>query len=179
MSDLVTVVVGMPHSGLTPYQWGALLLGLALGVFNLIWTTRLARQNRRRSVDDEFWFRKVIAPSVIDKTLEFSASWGAELSGARSLKPAVAKKKISQCKDEGALIVSGCLCLKLYSNESYINSSAIIDEMVDAVTECVYGVTSTAISDDDADQLIRSKKESIQMSLLKLLGNMKGLQKNF
>jgi hypothetical protein len=179
VQDLVSVTVGAAPSGLAPLQLAGLIISIVLALVNILWTSRLARHSRRRSVEDEFWFRKVIAPGVIDKSLEFTGKWTAQLSKAQALSGPAAKRQIAECKSEGAAIISGCLCLKLYGNESYKEASTLIDEMIDAVTECLYGVTSSAISPLDADKLVRDKRESMHLTLVRLLEGMKKLQKTF
>lgn len=45
-------------------------VGLVLGLINLVWTFLKSKRDRRLSVEDDFWFRKVVTPASIEPMLE-------------------------------------------------------------------------------------------------------------
>lgn len=182
VTDQINVMVGAaPSGGLTLYQSVALGITFVLALANFILTFYLTKIGRRRSVDDEFWFRKVVAPAVIDKTLVFSSKWSSELTKAAELKGNVKKTKqsLADCKNEAEEIVLGCLCLKLFSGNHYQSATNAVDAMVDEVTECFFALSSPAISASDVTKVIDSKRRAINDQMLALFKGLKGLQAQF
>jgi hypothetical protein len=56
-----------------PIDWytrAAAFIGLCLGVFNLVFGMWKIRRDRRISIEDDFWFRKIITPATIEPLLK-------------------------------------------------------------------------------------------------------------
>lgn len=180
-SAVTVVMAGQSGPGLSTVQLIGLISSLVLGLGNLAWTLYLSRKSRLRSVEDDFWFRKVIAPEVIDRVLGFSSKWSGALSVASDLggKKDDALARINECKSEAATIVVSCFCLKLYGNELYKNSTNCIDAMVDQVTICYHAISSPGITNGDADKFGSASCNELGKQLLALLTFMKNLQRSF
>lgn len=178
---LIKVVLDVSPSHTPVAQTVGVAASILLGLGNVIWNLYLSRKTRSRSVDDDFWFRKVVAPSVIDKSLEFSSKWSAALSGAQSVKGDgdAARAEIVRCKAEAETVILGCLCLKLYSSELFKAATGRIDNIVDEVTECYYAVSSTAIIDSEINRVVSLRRNSMAGHVLELLRSLRSLQSSF
>lgn len=177
--DAVSITIGPAIAqGLSSAQLAAFMVTFLLGIFNLAWTFYLSRLTRRRSVDDEFWFRKVIAPLLIDGLIEFSGIWISKLSGSPSRRgdKKSTRALVKECKEEAEKLLTRCLCLKLYSSSSYKEATSRIDAIVDVVTERLYAVSSSAISSADAQEVANRGTKEIGVILVEFLAGLKRLQ---
>lgn len=177
--DEVTVSIG--SGGFDAYQWVTLAVGTFLTLVNVFLTVYNSNLARKRSVEDEFWFRRVVAPAVIDGSQIFAARWCAELARASDIKGDVeeTKRKVAQCKSECSDLVSAFMCLKLYEGNHYVLATGHIDEMVDAVTNGLYVVSNDAIEGQELARAIDENREDVQKSLIAIFGRMKEMQSKF
>lgn len=176
--DDVSVFIGaMPVAAPSFVQMVATSATICLGLINISWTAYLAFIGRRRSVEDEFWFRKVIAPAVIDRSLGFSNKWGAKVQRAEKITDKASREMLAECKSEAQEILTSCVCLKLYGQKHYKSATSSIDEMVDEITEALHLLTK--IGADGIGPLLERKRASLGVATVKLLSCMKNLQKSF
>lgn len=180
--DEVSIIVGArPPAGLTMYQLVAAIVAATIGLASIAVTIFFGIKNRNRSIDDDFWFRKVVAPFVIDNAMNFSAKWSERISKANEIRGNAKKTRseVDDCKIESGQILINCLCLKLYDKNRYIQATNKVDAIVDSVTECFYAASSSAISNEEVTKIINSKRNEIGEALLALLSELKNMQAKF
>ncbi|WP_159097459.1 hypothetical protein [Stenotrophomonas sp. SAU14A_NAIMI4_5] len=175
------VSISIGSSSVSIQQWVVFGVGALLTILNLVITVVNYRMSRRRSVEDEFWFRRVVAPAVIDRAQEFALKWSTEIASSVSFRGNVkgTQAKVTECKSECSALITSFMCLKMYDSAHYISATRRADEMVDSVTECLYIISNKAFDVNEVGKKIEEKREELHASLLGIFVDMKKMQSKF
>jgi hypothetical protein len=111
-------------------------LGVLLGLTNFWWTFHKSRRDRRLSVEDDFWFRKVVSPASVEPVLELLADLVNELPSLENSQEEIAAYALKVTKGFQASYAKLAL-LELLSTDLPGKVIELVRQSEDCLTEHV------------------------------------------
>ncbi len=159
------------------WQAMAAFLSFIISTFALIWSARNSIRQDRMSRTDGFWFRDVVGPNVLEKVLAFSS----ELTSRRDLLINLANKKkelrteLDKMRREKQAVTENMICLKLFSEEAYLEACKRMDEIEDKLANCLARVSESNTTSADASRTINDAIAFSRIQVFQLLSGVKKL----